>query len=114
MTIGSFARPNSNCAVRNFAENRAALAARSFHAKAINHPNGGAVISLGSTAVVAGIDLVEMRVFVVELDQTNTPALLEFHVEAASTHPPRGPAPMSKRIETTLAFQVITGIGRAE
>src|SRR6202050_3333606 len=122
MTIGSFARPNSDCAVRNFAEVTQQSATEtvrrephlSFHAKAINHPNGSAVISLGRTAVVAGIDLVEIRVFVVELDQANAPALLEFHVEAASSHPRGCPAPMSKRIETALAFQIVTGIGRAD
>src|SRR5271154_1192878 len=94
--------------------NRAARTARLLHAKTINHPHGRAVISLAGPAIVLGINHVETGMFVVHLDQANGPALLEFHVEAASAHPGRGPAPMTVGIEASLAFQVVTGIARTD
>jgi hypothetical protein len=47
--------------------NQAARAAPLLLAETINHPDGGAIISLAGAAIRTGIDLAEIGVFVVEL-----------------------------------------------
>src|SRR5580704_6546841 len=127
MSIGSFARPNSKAPFAKFygecagkcrapatAEHarwqrsrapgfRLSEPGRLFLAEAVNNPHGSAVIPLAGASVAAGINLVEVGVLVIELDQANRPALLEFHVEAAAAHPGRRPSPMTVGIETALA-----------
>src|SRR5271170_4836844 len=133
MSIGVFARPNSNTPVAKFyggfarvrheasrtasalvATCRATIQAveirRLFLAEAVNETHGAAVISLAGAAIAAGINLAELGMFVVELDQANRPALREFHVEAATGHPSSRPAPMTELIEAALGLQVVTGI----
>src|SRR5271170_990218 len=132
MSIGVFARPNSNTPVAKFyggfarVRHEASRAARAlvatcratiqaveirrlFLAEAVNETHGAAVISLAGPAIAAGIDLAETGMFVIELDQADRPALREFHVEAATRHPSSRPAPMTELIEPSLGLQVVTG-----
>src|SRR5271163_1674578 len=133
MFIGTFARPNSNpqvrnstqvvrdcerCQARNHARKTRDLAAarirRLLLAETINDSGGAAVIALAGAAVTGSVNLAEIGVLVVQLQQADGPALLEFNVEAASGHPAAGPAPMTVRIKTALACQVVTGKGRSD
>src|SRR5580704_6660214 len=143
MSIGIFARPNSNApvakyygrcermrgtiggpsrspsysqlhALERFAMNPAAEFRCLFLAEAVNETHGAAIVSLAGAAKVLGTNLGEAGMFVVELDQANRPALLELHVEAASSHPGARPAPMTEFIEASLRLQVVTGIGRTD
>ena len=87
---------------------------RLFLAEAVNETHSAAIISLAVAAVGGGINLEEGGMFVVELDQAYGPALLEFHVEAASKHPGFRPAPMTELIEASLRLQVVTRIRGTE
>ena len=61
---------------------QAAKIRRLFLAEAVNETHSAAIISLAGAAIVLGTNLVEAGMFVVELDQANRPALLEFHVRS--------------------------------
>src|SRR5271156_460660 len=141
MSIGIFARPNSKAPVAKYYGGRARVwhnpcatpladvyatalgrcamnPATEFRclflAEAVNETDSAAIISLAGAAIATGTNLGEAGMFVVELDQANRPALLEFHVEAASSHPRVGPAPMAELIEASLRLQVVTGITRTD
>src|SRR5271155_4481672 len=86
----------------------------SLLAEAVNETHSAAVISLAGAGIAGGTNLVEIGVFVVELDQANRPALRESHVEAATGHPGSRPAPMTELIEASLRLQVVTGITRSD
>src|SRR5271154_3377287 len=80
----------------------------------INDPDGAAVISLAGAAVALSTYTAESSVLVVELDQANRPARLEFYIDATTAHPSSAPAPITVRVEAALARQVVTRIAGSD